>query len=114
MREIECSFREVQEEKEAIDNRIGSREFQQEVVRKIGAEKERVVSEIREKFTLLYDNVRLAEKQAFEDVVKNFRSIYQTIISLIKEESDYQVRFKAWQKNCRKWLAEAVAQPTLE
>ena len=42
------------------------------------------MNEIKNKFVNLYENIRLAEKQAFEDVVKHFKTIYQKIVALVK------------------------------
>lgn len=46
-------------------------------------------------------------------MVKNFRCIYQKITSLTREENDYQVRYKEWEKHCSKWLVEAGRKTTL-
>ncbi len=113
MRERENLFQVFKGQKEATDQRISSKEFRQEVVAKIGSEKERVVSQIREKFSLLYENVKLAEKQAYEDVVKNFRNIYQKITALIKEENDCQVRYREWEQRCRRLFSEAESKHSL-
>jgi len=40
--------------------------------------------DIKKKFAQMYDNIKLAEKKAFEDVLKNFKIVYQKITSLIK------------------------------
>lgn len=35
----------------------------------------------------MIENVKLAEKKAYEDVVKNFKTVYTKILTLIKEEN---------------------------
>lgn len=38
----------------------------------------------------------MAEKKAYEEVVKNFKTVYSKITALIKEENDSQRRYKQW------------------
>jgi hypothetical protein len=44
-----------------------------------------LISEIKKKFTQIDDNIKLAEKRAYEDVIKNFKIIYSKITTLMKE-----------------------------
>ena len=44
-----------------------------------------MISEIKKKFTQIDDNIKLAEKRAYEDVIKNFKIIYSKITTLMKE-----------------------------
>lgn len=80
-----------------LDNKIASKEFKDGLLAKIGTEKQRVISEIKSKFSVLQDNVRLAEKQAYEDVAKSFKGIIQKIRTLLKEENDCQIRYREWE-----------------
>jgi chromosome segregation ATPase len=43
-----------------------------------------MVLAIKEKFQEMNENVRLAEKKAYEDVAKSFKNLTQKITSLIK------------------------------
>lgn len=65
-------------------------------MRKITAEKDRLVGEIKRKFEEISENVRMAEKKAYEEVVKNYKLVYAKITALIKEENDSQRRYKQW------------------
>ena len=42
-------------------------------------EKERLVQQVRKKFNSLYDNVKLAEKKVYEDLVRSFKEISKKI-----------------------------------
>jgi hypothetical protein len=55
-----------------------------------------LVGEIKRKFVNLYDNIKMAEKQAFDDVVKHFKAIYHRIVAMLKEENDSQLRYREW------------------
>ncbi len=84
MAEKAQEFRGFRARKQALDLRTSSSEFKEEIVRKISQEKDRLVSEIKKKFAQISENVRLAEKKAYEDVVKNFKIVYARISTLIK------------------------------
>jgi predicted nuclease with TOPRIM domain len=77
-------FSSFKTKKEALDQRLSSQEFKDSIVKKIGEQKDRLVTDIKKKFAHLYENIRMAEKKAFEDVVKNFKTVYLRITSLIK------------------------------
>ena len=42
--------------------------------------------EIRGKFGSLQENIRMAERQAYDDLSKHYKQIYKKIASLLKEE----------------------------
>lgn len=84
------------------------------MVRKITAEKDRLVGEIKRKFEEIAENVRVAEKKAYEEVVKNFKAVYGKITTLIKEENDSQRRYKQWEAKCSELFQKADRMPTLE
>ena len=44
-----------------------------------------MITDIKNKFTQINDNIKLAEKKAYEDVIKNFKVIYSKITTLMKE-----------------------------
>lgn len=56
-------------------------------MKKIAQEKERLVSDIKKKFAKITENIKLAEKKAYEDVIKNFKTVYAKILSIMKEEN---------------------------
>jgi hypothetical protein len=51
--------------------------------------------------------MKLAEKRAYEDVVKNFKTIYSKISTLIKEENDSQKKYKIWELKCTELFQKA-------
>jgi hypothetical protein len=52
--------------------------------------------------------MKLAEKKAYEDVVKNFKTIYSKISTLIKEENDSQKKYKIWELKMRRALSKGI------
>jgi len=78
-------FHDYVRKKELLEKRFESNEFKEGLITKINTEKERLIFEIKGKFGALQDNIRLAEKQAYEDLSKNFKSIYKKISKLLKE-----------------------------
>jgi hypothetical protein len=93
-------FQAFKAKKVAIDSKINSEQFKENIIRKIGQEKDRLVTDIKRKFALIAENVKLAEKKAYEEVVKNFKAIYAKITTLMKEENDSQKRYKLWEVRC--------------
>ncbi len=102
-------FQTFKAKKVAIDSKINSEEFKENIIRKIGQEKDRLVSDIKRKFAIIAENVKLAEKKAYEEVVKNFKVIYGKISTLIKEENDSQKRYKLWEVKCSELFEKAEA-----
>ena len=68
-----------------MDSKLSSDEFKENIIKKIGKEKDRLITDIKNKFTQINDNIKLAEKKAYEDVIKNFKIIYSKITTLMKE-----------------------------
>lgn len=68
-----------------MDSKLSSDEFKENIIKKIGKEKDRLITDIKNKFTQINDNIKLAEKKAYEDVIKNFKIIYSRITTLMKE-----------------------------
>lgn len=93
-------FRGFRVRKQALDMRTSSNEFKEGIIRKISHEKDRLISEIKKKFGQISENVRLAEKKAYEDVVKNFKIVYARISTLIKEENDSHKKYRLWELKC--------------
>lgn len=89
-------FRSFRVRKQTLDMRTSSNEFKEGIIRKISQEKDRLISEIKKKFGQISENVRLAEKKAYEDVVKNFKIVYARISTLIKEENDSHKKYRLW------------------
>lgn len=56
-------------------------------MKKIGQEKDRLIFDIKKKFSKITENIKLAEKKAYEDVIKNFKTVYSKILSIMKEEN---------------------------
>jgi hypothetical protein len=68
-----------------LDSKLSSDEFKENIIKKIGKEKDRLITDIKNKFTQINDDIKLAEKKAYEDVIKNFKIIYSKITTLMKE-----------------------------
>ena len=68
-----------------MDSKLSSDEFKENIIKKIGKEKDRLITDIKNKFTQINDDIKLAEKKAYEDVIKNFKIIYSKITTLMKE-----------------------------
>lgn len=73
--------------KSSLDAKINSNEFKENIVKKIGQEKDRLIFDIKKKFAKITENIKLAEKKAYEDVIKNFKTVYSKILSIMKEEN---------------------------
>lgn len=114
MQQRRDQFADYRARKQTLEARLGSPEFKESVVGKIGEQKNRLVLDIKRKFAAVYENVRLAEKKAFEDVVKNFKAVYQRITALIREENDSQKKYKQWEQKCAELFAKADAAPRIE
>lgn len=56
-------------------------------MKKIGQEKDRLIFDIKKKFAKITENIKMAEKKAYEDVIKNFKTVYSKILSIMKEEN---------------------------
>jgi hypothetical protein len=56
----------------------------------------------------------LAEKQAFDDLSKNYKTIYKKISGLLKEEKQCHIRFKDWEHRCRRMIAEGETKKSIE
>lgn len=80
-----AQFQSFKTKKVTLDSKINSEEFKENIVKKIGKEKDRLISDIKKKFAQITENIKLAEKKAYEDVIKNFKTIYSKITTLIKE-----------------------------
>ena len=78
-------FQSFKAKKAGLDSKLSSDEFKENIIKKIGREKDRLISEIKKKFTQIDDNIKLAEKKAYEYVIKNFKIIYSKITTLMKE-----------------------------
>ena len=77
---IQCKLKKVE-----LEERIGSSQFREEVVGRINREKERLVGDVKRKFGVLVENVKLAEKRAFEEIVRKFKGLFARISSIMKE-----------------------------
>lgn len=100
MTQTQARFQSYRTRKAELDMRLSSSEFKEGIVRKITTEKERLIGEIKRKFEAITENVRMAEKKAYEEVVKNFKTVYGKISALIKEENDSQRKYKQWEAKC--------------
>lgn len=49
----------------------------------------------------------MAEKKAYEDVVKNFKIVYSKITALMKEENDSLKKYKQWESKCSELFQKA-------
>jgi hypothetical protein len=58
--------------------------------------------------------VRLAEKKAYEDVVKNFKIVYTRISTLIKEENDSHKKYRLWELKCTDLFQKAEKMTKIE
>ena len=56
----------------------------------------------------------MAEKKAYEEVVKNFKTVYVKITSLMKEENDSQKKYKLWELKCTELFQKAEKMRKLE
>ena len=54
------------------------------------------MGEVRKKFNALYDNVKLAEKKVYEDLVRSFREVSKKVSQMTKEEGDAGKRYRLW------------------
>ena len=86
MKERREAFRTQLKNKELIMQQFEGNQFKQNLISKINTEKERIILEIRAKFSYLQDNIKLAERQAYDDLSKHYKNIYKKIASLLKEE----------------------------
>jgi hypothetical protein len=80
-------FQSYKSKKVSLDSKINSNEFKESIIKKIGQEKDRLIFDIKKKFAQIHENVKLAEKKAYEDVIKNFKLVYSKISTLLKEEN---------------------------
>jgi hypothetical protein len=97
-----------------LDSRINSNEFKEGIIKKIGQEKDRLIYEIKKKFAQITENVKLAEKKAYEDVVKNFKTVYSKISTLLKEENDSQKKYKQWELKCTELFQKSEKMKRIE
>jgi hypothetical protein len=114
MAQTKMQFQNYRSRKAELDLRLSSSEFREGVVRKITTEKDRLVGEIKRRFEEITENVRMAEKKAYEEVVKNFKTVYAKITALMKEENDSQRRFKQWEAKCSELFQKAERLGSIE
>jgi hypothetical protein len=107
MQQTQLQFQGYRARKAELDQRLSSSEFREGVARKITAEKDRLVGQIKRKFEEITENVRMAEKKAYDEVVKNFKAVYGKISALMKEENDSQRRYKQWEPKCSELFKKA-------
>ena len=56
----------------------------------------------------------MAEKKAYEDVVKNFKLVYSKITALMKEENDSLKKYKQWESKCSELFQKAEKMKRIE
>ena len=100
MVERQQEFIEYKLKKVELEEKIGSVKFKEEVVEKINKQKERLIGDVRKKFAVLLQNIKLAEKKVFQEIVRKFKGIFTKITDIMKEENQAQKKYADWAKQC--------------
>lgn len=101
MQQKEAEFQSFRSRKAILECRSNSADFKEGIVKKIGEHKNRLVADIKKKFGQLHENLKLAEKKAYEDVAKKFKTVSQKISELVKQENDHQKEYRLWERKCQ-------------
>lgn len=70
------------------------------MIAKITVHKNKLVNEIKQKFKELQENIKLAEKRAFDDVAKRFKVVAQKIALLDRQEQQSHLLYQKWNNSC--------------
>jgi len=74
------------------------------MIGKITVHKNKLVNDIKQKFKELQENLKLAEKRAFDDVAKRFKTVAQRIVVLDKQDQQSHLMYQKWHKTCAQFL----------
>jgi prephenate dehydrogenase len=94
-------WRECNERKSQLDRKLSSSAFREAMIAKITTHKNKLVAEIKQKFKELQENIKLAEKRAFDDVAKRFKVVAQKITLLDRQDQQTHQLYQKWHSACQ-------------
>ena len=71
------------------------------MIAKITTHKTKLIAEIKQKFKELQENIKLAEKRAFDDVAKKFKIVAQKITQLDRQDQQAHQLYQKWHSSCQ-------------
>ena len=79
MQKKQEDFEGCRSRKALIDGRMESEEYKEKIVARVTEHKNKLITDIRKKFSGLIENIKLAEKNVYEDLAKKFKVMNQKI-----------------------------------